>query len=268
MWHPQLKVIYFEILSDIKTFNSNTKTFFAKLIYYHLNPTKQSNLNTLLQSDGSTLPNSGKNVTLVDQYAALPQSSQSTLFSVEPGGTYQFHDIHPNGHGYDSMAGRWYDGLRSYLPLLKLKVFLQGPYASAGTMTTNINSILPYNSPYQDLNNNSAFFNSSTNKVELPSSTYTIPTNITDWVQIEIRSNTTNVVESKSCFLRNDGQVIDPDGLSENISLGSAVVNPHNSYYIVVKHRNHLAVMSSEMVELNGITTYNFTESGASIWNN
>ena len=55
--------------------------------------------------------------------------------------------------------------------------------------------------------------------------------------------------------------MLDPDGLSENISIGSSVVNPNNTYYIVVKHRNHLAVMSSDLVELKGITTYDFTTS-------
>ena len=233
------------ILSDINSFNSNTKSLFAKLIYYHLDAADLNSLNSLLQNDGGTLPNTGKNVTLVDQYSALPASSQSTLFSVEPGGAYQYHDIHPNGHGYDSMAGRWYDGLKNYLPLIQLRIFLQGPYTSGGMMTTTLrdNNLIPTTSPYQDVSNNSQFYNSTTHKVVVP---YSIPSNITDWVQIEIRSNTTNIVESKSCFLRKDGQVIDPDGLSDNISIGSAVVNPNNTYYIVVKHRNHLAVMSSD----------------------
>ena len=154
------------------------------------------------------------------------------------------------------MVDAWYSKLQTILPLLQVRVFLQGPYAGSGLMSTNINSNLPSVSPYQDSNNNSAYLNGS-NYVVVP---YTIPSNITDWVQIEIRgSDKATVVESKSCFLRDDGQVIDPDGFSENISLGSSVVNPISTYYIVVKHRNHLAVMSADLVELNGLTSYDFT---------
>ena len=79
---------------------------------------------------------------------------------------------------------------------LKLKVFLQGPYTSSGSMTTTLQSsgLIPPTSPYNDIGNNSQFYNSSTCKVMVP---YSIPSGITDWVQVEIRSSTTQVVESQ-----------------------------------------------------------------------
>ena len=139
---------------------------------------------------------------------------------------------------------------------LNIKVFLQGPYKTAsGLMDTTLrkNGILPSISPYKDTVNNSKYLNGG-NHVQV---TYTIPTNITDWVQIQLRDTVSKklIYESKSCFLRDDGQVIDPDGLTQSISLG---ISPGN-YYVVVKHRNHLAVMSADKVQLNGITSYDFT---------
>ena len=67
------------------------------------------------------------------------------------------------------------------------------------------------------------------------------------------------MLNRKSCFLRSDGQILDPDGLSEDISLGPSIVSP-KAYYIVVKHRNHLSIMSADAMELNGLTTYDFTD--------
>jgi hypothetical protein len=148
-----------------------------------------------------------------------------------------------NGNTGCSMYFVFYKSNERTNPLLNLKLFLQGPYnAVTDQMSTNINSILPTTSPYTE------------DPVSVP---YTIPGNITDWVLLQLRSTTdgSSTFLLKSCFLRNDGQLIDPDGLTENIALG---VNP-GSYYIVIKHRNHLAVMSNDLVELDGITTYNFT---------
>ena len=267
------------ILDDINGstgFNSNIMTIFATLIFYshndvtlHNHPpdyenvidnlfeiSEQDNLNnTLLPTEATNLISVGRNVSLVDMNSVLSQSEYPTYFSqhrtVDPSPP-DFNDVHPNTIGYTEMANAWFNKLTTILPILQLKVFLQGPYAGGGSMTTTINGIIPATSPYQDVNNNSQYLN-GTDHVVVP---YSIPTNITDWVQIEIRNNnTTTVVGSKSCFLRDDGQVIAPDGLTENISLG---IIP-DDYYIVIKHRNHLAVMSSDVVQINGLTTYDFT---------
>jgi hypothetical protein len=48
---------------------------------------------------------------------------------------------------------------------------------------------------------------------------------------------------TKSAFLRNDGVVLDRDG-SDTLKFNA----PENDYFIVVKHRNHLSVMSDEAV--------------------
>ncbi len=247
-----------KILDTVKIFDSNITTFLAKIIYNSHSTATADSLNKAIQAmyNGLSSPQKEK-VKLVNTYDTVTYSAD---FSPPFGIACSFADLHPIQLGYDKMAGKWFLALQNYLPLLQLKVFLQGPYTGGGLMSLGINSLLPTTSPYQDINNNSAYLNGS-NYVVVP---YSIPSDITDWVQIEIRnSDGTTVVESKSCFLRDNGQVIDPDGLSENISLGSSVVNPLSTYYIVVKHRNHLAVMSSDLVELNGLTSYDFTTNGS-----
>ena len=63
---------------------------------------------------------------------------------------------------------------------------------------------------------------------------------IVDWVVVELRSNTTTVVYSKPALLQRDGDVIDTDGdtyMNFPVTAGS--------YYVALRHRNHLGVMTS-----------------------
>jgi hypothetical protein len=133
--------------------------------------------------------------------------------------------------------------------LLTCKVFLQGPFNN-GVMTTDLNSlgIIPLNQPY----NTGPWNYSGTESVS------SIPSNIVDWVLIELR-NTYNgsSVGRRAAFLKNDGSIVDLDGSSpvkfSTISDGD--------YYIVVRHRNHLAVMSAtaQSFSTGAITDYDFT---------
>ncbi|MBK9147314.1 MAG: hypothetical protein IPM12_05760 [Flavobacteriales bacterium] len=65
---------------------------------------------------------------------------------------------------------------------------------------------------------------------------------IVDWVVLELRSASTptTVVHSKAALLQRDGDVMDTDG-DEYINMP---VSP-GSYYLAIRHRNHLGVMTS-----------------------
>jgi len=174
--------------------------------------------------------------------SVLSQDHYPSFYSLHQGGfPDDFRDIHPNSLGYSRIALAWFNKLQSVLPVLQLKVFLQGPFdTNLNKMTTSLNTIIPKISPY----------------VSAPDTVnYTIPSCVTDWILIEIRNTDNVLIKSKSCFLRDDGVVLDPDGLTDNIYLGI----PPSSYHLVVKHRNHLGIMSSDVVELNGLTSYDFT---------
>jgi subtilisin family serine protease len=115
---------------------------------------------------------------------------------------------------------------------LSLKVYLQGSYdTTTSLMKLDINSLIPKQSPYPP---NSRRVNS-------------IPINIVDWILVELRETPSGkVISSKSFLLRNDGAVVDDDGINETIEMSA----PEGNYYIVIKNRNHLAVMSHVPVSL------------------
>lgn len=65
---------------------------------------------------------------------------------------------------------------------------------------------------------------------------------IVDWVFVELRSknDAAQIVASRSGLLQRDGDVVDTDGISP---LAFPQVAP-DSFYIVIRHRNHLGAMS------------------------
>jgi trimeric autotransporter adhesin len=130
-----------------------------------------------------------------------------------------------------------------------LKVFLQGCYNS-GAMTTSLNTggYIPLTQPY----NTAPWIYSGTETVA------SIPATVVDWILIELRAGTdaaTKVAE-RAGFLKSDGSVVDTNGTN---LLTFRSVNAGN-YYVVVRHRNHLAIMSANAVALNTTSTlYDFT---------
>jgi hypothetical protein len=84
---------------------------------------------------------------------------------------------------------------------------------------------------------------------------------IIDWILVELRTETAanTKIAAQAGFLKSDGTIVDLDGtspLSMSVSAGS--------YYVVARHRNHLAIMSAAPVALSGTSTlYNFTTAQA-----
>jgi hypothetical protein len=153
-----------------------------------------------------------------------------------------------NAIRYDYEKGLAGKGYCELFVLLTLKIFLEGPYIATGdSMSTTLNTYnyIPLTSPYsQD-----------------PRTVDSIPTGVVDWVLVQLKSNATDTaIISKSVFLNKNGYLVADDGIITNIVL---TVAPGN-YYIIIKHRNHLAVMSSNTVLFSSppvITTFNFTTS-------
>ena len=115
-----------------------------------------------------------------------------------------------------------------------LKVFLQGPYITGGTMTHVLsdNGYIPLTSPYDANLTLTAFPDVS-------------PRYIVDWIYVQLRATSTGPSEQpQSCFLLDDGTVVDVNGnpkLAFDFTQGM-------EHYIIVQHRNHLEVMSAQPV--------------------
>lgn len=132
---------------------------------------------------------------------------------------------------------------------INVKVFLQGPFNN-GNMNTHLNSLnllpslQPYSSSPWNYNGNETLQSSSSNLV--------------DWILIEIRTGTSplTVIGRKAGLLNSDGTITAEDGNSV-ITFGG--VNQGN-YYVVIYHRNHLAVMTSAPIALTtNSNLYDFT---------
>ena len=136
-------------------------------------------------------------------------------------------------------------------------VFLQGPMlnpTTAGQMNDDLRVAvyLPTTSPYADMATcDASVFNATGNNA------------IVDWVWVELRAanDNTKIVNARSALLQRDGDVVNLDGVSNLIMTAAPT-----SYFVVVKHRNHLGAMSATTIALNEATTtvVDFTNSGFS----
>lgn len=157
----------------------------------------------------------------------------------------------PEEGAWDIGALQWQNSQTSYLNV-KVKIFLQGPF-SINSMQTSLMqfSLVPNSQPYK-----SAPWNFSGNEILRLSADQAA--SVVDWVLVELRnpSNSSQVVSRRAAVLRNDGTLLDTDG-----SIGVRFNNVKaGTYYIAVKHRNHLAVMSANPVQLTSNSTpYDFT---------
>ncbi len=88
---------------------------------------------------------------------------------------------------------------------------------------------------------------------------------IVDWVFLELRqgsSGTTSVAYTKAALLQRDGDIVDTDGISA-VRFTNA---PAGSYYVAIRHRNHIGFRTANLVPLSNQTTIlNFTNNSVAI---
>jgi len=142
------------------------------------------------------------------------------------------------------------------------KILLEGPFdENLGLMKTDLltQNLLPTQQPF----NSSPYDYNGTETVS------NFPTNTVDWVLVEARAGTPNtgsgnpgtiMIEAKAGLLLSDGSIVDPE------TFGSLIFeNPvfGQSYHFIVRHRNHLDVMTSVKLTIGQNVSYDFTTSGA-----
>lgn len=132
---------------------------------------------------------------------------------------------------------------------VSIKVLLEGPYAvSSHLMETDLlqNGLLPLAQPY----NRPPWNYLGTESVATLND---FPSNMVDWVLIELRpfTNSMQIAAQAAVPLLADGSAVATFPQLTQI----------DDYYIVVRHRNHLAVMSATPVTLPNAIVYDFTTS-------
>ncbi|MFK7948108.1 MAG: hypothetical protein AB8G11_10975, partial [Saprospiraceae bacterium] len=143
---------------------------------------------------------------------------------------------------------------------LSLKVFLQGSYNQVlGLMRDDLRALnyLPTTEPYTIIGYNHV--SGGGGEIVNPA-IFGITGNdaIVDWVVIELRdkNNPSTVIATRSALVQRDGDVVDVDGTSAVVFLNRVIDN----YYVAIKHRNHLGVMTDASIALNqDITSIDFT---------
>jgi uncharacterized protein (TIGR02145 family) len=140
---------------------------------------------------------------------------------------------------------------------LDLKVFLEGPFNGSGMNTTlDAQNLIPLTQPYND----APWNYSGTEEVS------SIPNpEIVDWVLVELRETTgeastttpDKMICQQAAFIMVDGRIVGTDGTSM-ITYNGAIT----AYlYVIIWHRNHLAVMSSAaLTNEGGIYSWDFTD--------
>ncbi|MEL6142811.1 MAG: hemagglutinin protein [Bacteroidota bacterium] len=127
---------------------------------------------------------------------------------------------------------------------------LQGPYNST-TSLLNDNlreeTLIPIKEPYASLG--IQHLQGGGNE-EVRGSVFSTTGNdaIVDWIFIELRNknDNTEVLATRSALLQRDGDVVDYDGVSPVRFVNSCP----DDYYVVIRHRNHLGVMTANPISL------------------
>jgi hypothetical protein len=149
------------------------------------------------------------------------------------------------------------------------KVFLNGNYnATAGTMTNTLNTggLIPSTEPYTTAPYSYAHLGGGGGETLAPGALSGTGSNsVVDWVIVELRdaSASGTRVATRSALVQRDGDVVDVDGTSPVLF---ATTVPGN-YFVSVKHRNHLGVMTNSAIALSGVpATVDFTATSTALF--
>jgi uncharacterized protein (TIGR02145 family) len=147
------------------------------------------------------------------------------------------------------------------IAMLDIKVMLQGPFAGTG-MQTYLNNFhyLPLVQPFQGAPWN---YNGAEAVAAIPNNT------IVDWVLLELRQAPDasqalpgTILWRQAAFVTNTGEITGLDGNPGQplILTMPQVLDPGNSLFIIIWHRNHLGVLSAEPMQQSGtLYSYDFS---------
>ncbi len=148
-----------------------------------------------------------------------------------------------------------YDPNASATVSLRLKAYLEGPY-NTGTSQMNAtlrsSDLLPNTEPYTGLGYTHAGGGGgeTTNGTVLG---VTGSNAVVDWVVVELRNsaNSAQVLATRSAVIQADGDVVAANDGTSALSFSAS----SGSYFIALRHRNHLGIMTAAAVALSSTTT-------------
>lgn len=151
---------------------------------------------------------------------------------------------------------------------VNIKAWLQGAYRSPAVMmidSLRIKNLIPKITPYYNSNLN-AVNNPIVEAADSAALRTAGPNAVIDWVWIELRDSLKNsqAVTTRSALLRKNGTIVDMDGVSPVYFNNVA----SRSYYVALRHRNHLGVMTANPVLLttSSIAQIDFTSPSTPVY--
>lgn len=146
--------------------------------------------------------------------------------------------------------------------VVNVRALLQGAYDSnTALMSAELNTLglLPNKQPYQY-----APFNHAGTKTLSTMLKETTGNNaVVDWALVDLRTSVNTIVASRAVMLQRDGDLVDSQTGSANLHFANIKAG---NYYISVRHRNHLGVMSASPVSLdNNAKLINFAASSTAV---
>jgi|GEM_PF-2795724 len=148
--------------------------------------------------------------------------------------------------------------------VFQLSLWLEGSYnLTTGLINDNLRTqgLIPITEPYTNLGFTHVLTGGG-ETIDPSVLAVTGPNAIVDWLFLEIRDaiDLTLIKATKCVLLQADGDVVDLDGISATTLRGL----PPSNYYITVKHRNHLGVMTPGSLNLSSsMTPFNFKTGAA-----
>ena len=172
------------------------------------------------------------------------------------------------GHHYDDiLISSEESNLVSVNAFLHIKAFLQGAFeAQSGLMRDELRAlgVIPIEEPYSTITtgeNNLVFKHKlgggETTSLEVLGKNSEHDA-IVDWVFIELRdkNDSTLVIATQSALIQRDGDIVHTDGYS-----GLLFPITPDDYYISIRHRNHLGIMSKTPITLGkSVVQFDFTK--------
>lgn len=131
---------------------------------------------------------------------------------------------------------------------MSLTAHLRGAWNS-GTQLMNVNltSVLPLTQPYND-----PLFDSYNGGETVGAGFFAAHPDIVDWVLVDFRkpasglptdANFASSIGRRAAFVRNNGTIVDLDGTTPV----GVTISKQGAGFVVVKHRNHLGIMSNSL---------------------
>lgn len=198
-------------------------------------------------------------------------------------GEYHYFEVlHKEGAGGDHITIRWKKPGSNTLevvggnnvapwqdcgPSVRLRMALNGPYDEATNMMQDelrAQGLVPAMEPYTGLGFRSGTAGGETAEAGLLD--IGGRNAVVDWVLVELRSKVdpSQVLESQVGLLKRDGRVMDAAGFARIV-----FSQPAGEYYVALRHRNHLGVMTASPVAVGSKDLYlDFTDPRTATYGN